>query len=120
MPRIVSLLPSATEIVCALGFEDALVGRSHECDFPHGIERLPVCTEPKVRGADTRAIHNSVSAILQQDISVYRVDAGLLRDLQPTHIVTQIQCDVCAVSLRDVEEAMADWIGTAPQLIALG
>jgi len=119
MPRIVSLLPSATEIVCALGFEDALVGRSHECDFPHGIERLPVCTEPKVRGADTRAIHNSVSAILQQDISVYRVDDKLLRELQPTHIVTQIQCDVCAVSLRDVEALMADWVGAAPQLIAL-
>ena len=50
MPRIVSLLPSATEIVCALGFENALVGRSHECDFPRGIERLPVCTQPKVGG----------------------------------------------------------------------
>jgi len=119
MPRIVSLLPSATEIVCALGFQDALVGRSHECDFPRGIERLPVCTEPKVRGGDTRAIHSSVSAILQQDISVYRVDTEVLRELQPTHIVTQIQCEVCAVSLRDVEAAMANWIGTAPQLIAL-
>ena len=140
IPRIVSLLPSATEIVCALGFEEALVGRSHECDFPHGIERLPVCTEPKVRGGDTRAIHASVSEILRQDsvappppaavtgegagpttqhISVYRVNAALLRELQPTHIVTQIQCEVCAVSLRDVEAAMANWIGTAPQLIAL-
>ena len=119
MPRIVSLLPSATELVCALGFEEALVGRSHECDFPCGIERLPVCTEPKVRGGDTRAIHSSVSAILQQDISVYRVDTEVLRELQPTHIVTQIQCEVCAVSLRDVEAAMANWIGTAPQLIAL-
>ena len=119
MPRIVSLLPSATEIVCALGFEEALVGRSHECDFPRGIERLPVCTEPKVRGGDTRAIHSSVSAILQQDISVYRVDAEVLRELQPTHIVTQVQCEVCAVSLRDVEAAIANWIGAAPQLIAL-
>jgi iron complex transport system substrate-binding protein len=50
-PRVVSLLPSATEIVCALGYESALVGRSHECDFPQGIERLPVCTESKVHGA---------------------------------------------------------------------
>ena len=120
MHRIVSLLPSATEIVCALGFEDALVGRSHECDFPAGVERLPVCTAPKVGGRDTREIHASVSAILEQDISVYRVDADLLRQLQPTHVVTQIQCDVCAVSLRDVEAAIADWTGVdAPRLVAL-
>ena len=119
-PRIVSLLPSATEIVCALGFEGALVGRSHECDFPHGVERLPVCTAPKVGGADSRAIHASVSEILQQDISVYRVDADLLRRLRPTHVVTQIQCDVCAVSLRDVEAAIADWTGVeAPRLVPL-
>lgn len=118
-PRIVSLLPSATEIVCALGFQGALVGRSHECDFPKGVERLPVCTAPKVGGADTRAIHASVSAILQDDISVYRVDSDLLRKLQPTHIVTQIQCEVCAVSLKDVEAAIADWTGIAPKLIPL-
>jgi iron complex transport system substrate-binding protein len=118
-PRIVSLLPSATEIVCALGFQGALVGRSHECDFPKGVERLPVCTAPKVGGADTRAIHASVSAILQDDISVYRVDSDLLRKLQPTHIVTQIQCEVCAVSLKDVESAIADWTGIAPKLIPL-
>jgi iron complex transport system substrate-binding protein len=118
--RIVSLLPSATEIVCALGLESSLVGRSHECDFPTGIERLPVCTSPKVGGRDTREIHASVTAILQHDISVYSVDGALLRELAPTHIVTQIQCDVCAVSLRDVEDALADWSGTAPpRIIAL-
>jgi len=118
--RIVSLLPSATEIVCALGLESALVGRSHECDFPHGVERLPVCTAPKVGGRDTREIHDSVTAILQHDISVYRVDAELLRELAPTHVITQIQCDVCAVSLRDVEAALADWSGTsAPRIVAL-
>jgi iron complex transport system substrate-binding protein len=118
--RIVSLLPSATEIVCALGLERALVGRSHECDFPPGIERLPLCTSPKVGGRDTREIHASVTAILQHDISVYSVDGALLRELAPTHIVTQIQCEVCAVSLRDVEAALADWSGTTPpRIIAL-
>jgi iron complex transport system substrate-binding protein len=118
--RIVSLLPSATEIVCALGLERSLVGRSHECDFPPGIERLPVCTSPKVGGRDAREIHASVTAILQHDISVYSVAGALLRELAPTHIVTQIQCDVCAVSLRDVESALADWSGTAPpRIIAL-
>jgi len=116
--RIVSLLPSATEIVCALGYESALVGRSHECDFPAGIERLPVCTESKVRGAKTSdEIHARVTTILEHDISVYRVDAELLRRLQPTHIVTQVQCEVCAVSLRDVEAAIADWSGIAPPRI---
>jgi iron complex transport system substrate-binding protein len=117
--RIVSLLPSATEIVCALGLQDALVGRSHECDFPPGVERLPVCTEPKISRGDTRAIHADVSAILQQDISVYRVDSDLLRRLAPTHIVTQVQCEVCAVSLRDVEAALADWDGGAPRVVPL-
>jgi iron complex transport system substrate-binding protein len=117
--RIVSLLPSATEIVCALGLQDALVGRSHECDFPPGVERLPVLTRAKMHGKATREIHDSVAAILREDISVYSVDADLLRDLQPTHIVTQIQCDVCAVSLRNVEAAIADWSGVAPAVIPL-
>jgi iron complex transport system substrate-binding protein len=119
-PRIVSLLPSATEIVCALGYESALVGRSHECDFPPGIERLPVCTESKVHGAVTsEEIRARVDEILRHDLSVYRVDAELLRELAPTHIVTQVQCEVCAVSLRDVEAAIGDWSGLAPQIVPL-
>lgn len=118
-PRIVSLLPSATEILCALGLESALVGRSHECDYPLTVRRLPVCTESKIgNGSATRAIHASISEILQNDISVYRVDAELLRQLAPTHIVTQIQCEVCAVSLRDVEQAVADW-NHAPRIVPL-
>jgi iron complex transport system substrate-binding protein len=118
--RILSLLPSATEIVCALGFGRALVGRSHECDFPAGVERLPVCTAPKVGGADTRAIHESVSAVLQTHLSVYSVDAAVMRELRPTHIITQVQCEVCTVSLRDVEAAIADWSGIAsPRIVAL-
>src|SRR5207248_4517504 len=95
-------------------------GRSHECDYPAGVERLPVCTEPKLRGSDTRQIHAGVAEVLKKDISVYRVDSALLRRLAPTHIVTQIQCEVCAVSLRDVEAALAEWSGlAAPRIIAL-
>ncbi|HXM78172.1 MAG TPA: cobalamin-binding protein, partial [Thermoanaerobaculia bacterium] len=69
-PRIVSLLPSATEIIAALGFRGSLVGRSHECDFPAGVEDLPVLTEPKLdpRGS-TREIHRQMEALLSQDIS---------------------------------------------------
>jgi iron complex transport system substrate-binding protein len=119
IPRIVSLLPSATEIVAALGFADALVGRSHECDFPPEVDELPVCTAPKVGGATTREIHESVGSVLQHEASVYSVDAGLLRELDPTHVVTQIQCEVCAVSLRDVQAALADWKETPPEIVTL-
>src|SRR5262245_2475014 len=92
MPRVVSLIASATEIVCALGFEEALVGRSHECDFPEAVRRLPVCTAPKfdVHGS-SREIDERVKATLQQAVSVYDVDAGLLRRLDPDVVVTQAQ-----------------------------
>jgi len=102
-PRIVSLLPSATEIVCALGCRENLVGRSHECDFPIGVERLPVCTAPKIRvDGDSREIHEQVTGVMRDHLSVYDVHEDLVRSLSATHIVTQTVCDVCAVSLRDV------------------
>jgi iron complex transport system substrate-binding protein len=118
--RIASLLPSATEIVCALGLGQSLVARSHECDYPEFVQRLPVCTASKIGDRrTTHEIHAEVSAILQNDISVYRVESELLRQLAPTHIVTQVQCEVCAVSLRDVEAALADWDGGPPRIVAL-
>src|SRR5215470_9081767 len=104
--RIVSLIASATEIVCALGAESEMVGRSHECDFPSSVKRLPVCTSPKFEiDGLSYEIDQRVKAILQEALSVYRVDADLLERLRPTHIVTQSQCEVCAVSLKDVEQA---------------
>jgi iron complex transport system substrate-binding protein len=118
--RIVSLLPSATEIVCALGFENQLVGRSHECDFPHSVTHLPALTSPKFNPEGTSAeIDQRVKTILSEALAVYRVDADLLRDLKPDVIVTQSQCDVCAVSLREVEDAVAQWTGAQPQLVSL-
>jgi iron complex transport system substrate-binding protein len=120
MARIVSLIASATEIVCALGCEDQLVGRSHECDYPSSVLRLPVCTEPKfdVTGS-SRAIDERVKAILQDALSVYRVHADRLADLKPDVIVTQTQCEVCAVSLRDVEQALGASLVTRPRIVAL-
>jgi iron complex transport system substrate-binding protein len=119
--RIVSLLPSATEIVCALGFESQLVGRSHECDYPAGVERLPVLTEPKFNPDRSSAeVDREVRRIVGDALSVYRVDAQKLRELAPDVIVTQSQCEVCAVSQRDVEDAVANWIGgVRPQIVSL-
>ncbi len=118
--RIVSLLPSTTEIACALDFQDALVGRSHECDFPPGVARLPVLTEPKLDSSRPSAeIDRQVKARVRDGLSVYRVDADRLRELDPAVILTQDQCEVCAVSLSDVEDALNEWMGSRPRLLSL-
>ncbi len=120
MPRIVSLIPSATEIVDLLGLTDYLVGRSHECDYPLEVKTRPICTEPKFNPEGTSAeIHSRVTQILQSALSVYRVKTEVLETLQPTHILTQAQCEVCAVSLGDVETAVAELTGCQPQIISL-
>ena len=120
MERVVSLLPSATEIVCALGFEDRLVGRSHECDFPASVRALPALTQPKVdAGRPSGEIDTTVRALVRDGLSVYRVDEARLRALAPDLIVTQDQCEVCAASLSDVETALARWLGAAPRVVSL-
>jgi len=120
MPRIISLIASATEIVCALGFEDHLVGRSHECDYPPAVKDLPQCTSPKFNVEGTSyEIDQRVKAIVQDALSVYRVDASLLEKLQPTHIITQSQCEVCAVSLKDVEQAVCELTTSRPVIVSL-
>jgi iron complex transport system substrate-binding protein len=118
--RIASLLPSATEIIAALGAADQLVARSHECDEPASVTRLPAITTPKLDPrASSVAIHGEVSALLAQALSIFEVDAARLRALRPDVIVTQTQCEVCAVSLADVERALDGWIGAAPRLVPL-
>ncbi len=119
-PRIVSLIASATEIVCALGFEDYLVGRSHECDYPESVKRLPACTRPKLDvHAPSAEIDRQVRALVESAAAVYDVDAALLEQLDPDVIVTQSQCEVCAVSLRDVERAVGDWTHKCPRIVSL-
>jgi iron complex transport system substrate-binding protein len=118
--RVVSLIASATEIVCALGARDVLVGRSHECDFPPEVARLPSLTEPKFPVTGTSYdIDARVKAIVQEGLSVYRVDAERLEALRPDIIVTQDQCDVCAVSLKDIEAALCAWGGRKVEIVSL-
>ncbi len=117
--RIVSLLPSATEVAVALGLESNLVGRSHQCDFPTGVENLPICTSTKIeQGLSSRAIEDRVKEIVTKGLSVYDVDAPLLRSLKPDVILTQSQCAVCAVTPADLETALSEWVGTPPVLIS--
>lgn len=118
--RIVSLLPSATEIVCALGLRDQLVGVSHECDYPGDVRGLPVVTAPKIDvEGESRAIHEGVTELVREGLSVYRIHTGVLADLCPDLIVTQNQCEVCAVSYEDVVKATRDVTGTSAEIVSL-
>jgi iron complex transport system substrate-binding protein len=118
--RIVSLIASATEIVHALGQFESLVGRSHECDFPEAVAGLPVCTRPAISvSGDSREIDRLVKDRLREAVSVYEVFSDVLERLQPTHIITQTQCEVCAVSLKDVEAALAAGISSNPRIVPL-
>lgn len=106
--RIVSLLPSATEIVASLGMVEHLVGRSHECDFPPEVLRLPSCCRSRIDPAHSGAeIDRQVKDHLREGLSIYEVDAVLLRELRPDVILTQTQCDVCAVTPQNLEVALA-------------
>lgn len=120
MSRVVSLIASSTEIVHALGQADRLVARSHECDHPPEVLALPAVTEPRFPTDGTSyEIDQRVRALVQEALSVYRVDAERLRAVRPDVILTQTQCEVCAVSLGAVEEALAEWTGARPILVPL-
>jgi iron complex transport system substrate-binding protein len=109
--RIISLLPSATEVVVALGLQDRLVGRSHECDFPAEVQDLPVCSQPKFLSTGTSPeISKEVQTILREALSIYRVDTARIKALEPTHIITQSQCAVCAVSTGELEDAICTFM----------
>ncbi|MFI5317422.1 MAG: cobalamin-binding protein [Myxococcota bacterium] len=118
--RIVSLLPSATETVCALGAIDALVGRSHECDFPAGVASLPVLSAPRLDPrAPGREIHDRIEELVSRGLSIYELDAEQLRALRPDVILTQTLCEVCAATPADLEHALRAWTGAAPRIVSL-
>ena len=117
--RIVSLLPSATEIICALGLRDSLVGVSHECDFPGDVGALPRVTTSAIdKDLSSAAIDQQVRDYLETSDALYVLDLDLLAELQPDLIVTQALCDVCAVSAVDVEAAICR-LPTAPAIVNL-
>ena len=104
--RIVTLLPSATEIVCALGLRDSLVGVTHECDYPADVVRLPRVTRTLIpHDAASREIDALVRDRLQTERALYTLDMPTLEMLAPDLIVTQALCDVCAVAETEVTAA---------------
>lgn len=118
-PRIVSLLPAATEIACALGLERDLVGVSHECDFPPAVRRLPRVTQSLIPAdAPSSEIDSLVRERLRTERALYRLDRPALEALRPDLIVTQALCDVCAVAADAVREA-ADRLPGRPAVVNL-
>ena len=117
--RIVTLLPSATEIVAALGALDQLVGVTHACDYPPQIATLPRLTRTHVNGhAAPDVIDRDVRAAAEQGRALYEVDDGLLASLEPDVIVTQALCDVCAVREADVRQ-LAERLTPSPHVVTL-
>ncbi len=102
-----SLIASATEIVHALGTGQQQVGRSHQCDWPDAVLGLPVLTKAKFKVEGTsREIDERVKDLAKEGLFVYEVDSARLEALMPDVILTQDQCEACAVSLADVERAV--------------
>ncbi len=127
--RLVSLLASATEMIAALGCLDQLVGRSHECDYPEAVLTLPVVSLAQIDvGASSAEIDTQIKALSraaqQEDpalkaLSIYRIDVEQLQRLRPDIIFTQTQCEVCAVSERDVTRAVSQLTSLQPRIISL-
>jgi iron complex transport system substrate-binding protein len=118
--RVASLLPSATEMVHFAGAGETLVGVTHECDYPPGVERLPKLTSSEIegRGLTSAEIDAAVEWRMTDTGSLYALDAGLLEELAPDLILTQGLCDVCAVSTDLVERAAAG-LKNDPEILTL-
>jgi iron complex transport system substrate-binding protein len=118
--RIVSFLPAGTEIACALGAGDQLVGRSHECDYPPEVKALPVVSKPALdlEGLSQDAIDSAVAARLRSGESLYQVDEILLRELAPDVVLTQDLCQVCAPSGNELTRALKE-LPSKPEVLWL-
>lgn len=112
--RIVSLLPAATEMLCAMDAEASLVGVSHECDYPSSVAGLPSLTRSRLEFDNLSSrIHESVTALVEHALSIYEVDVECMKGLDPDLVITQDLCDVCAVSYDDVCAAVGELAGRA-------
>ena len=120
MKKIVTLIPSATEIVAFLGKKDLIVGRSHECDYPKDLSKIIKLTSPKINvEGKSGEIHKQINEILENSLSVYKVDIKELKKLEPDIVVTQAHCEVCAVSLSEVEEIVTKHLNEKTKIISL-
>ena len=118
--KIVTLIPSATEIVAFLGQKDSIIGRSHECDFPKDLSKIIKLTEPKINVEGTSGeIHKQIEVILEKSLSVYKVHVDELKNLSPDFIITQSHCEVCAVSFSEVENITKKHLGKNTEIISL-
>lgn len=118
--RIVSLIPSGTEIAATLGLQDKIVGRSHECDYPPEISHVPICTQSRLdTHTDSNDIYNELHNLLQSSLSIYKIKVDILQKLHPTHILTQDQCHVSSVTLAEINKAISQLIHSSPYIISL-
>ena len=118
--KIITLIPSATEIISFLGLDSQLVGVSHECDFPEKVKSLKKLTKTDIKtNVSSYNIHLQIEKILENSLSVYKVDENALKYLNPDVIITQDQCNVCAVDLSQVKKVSSSFLNKEVDIISL-